>query len=172
MNLSKVKSKTTYSKCLNELKKWQYLDYKPSNNPYVKSTFNLTINWTTNMLNSENTRPANGLPIVQPSSFAGQDVVLLDKTYKHKHINNKRRPVSQNEVIIFFEKNGSSKVEGKKFWNYYEAKGWTIRSEPIIDWNAAARKWILHENDQTKNGVVQQTNYLHTNNKKRYDEPL
>ncbi len=172
MNLSKVKSKTTYSKCLNELKKWKYLDYKPSNNPYVKSTFNLTINWTTNMLNSNTPSPPNGLLTVQPSSFTGQDVVLLDKTYKHKPINNKESPNSENFVIIFFEKNGSSKFEGQKFWNHYESKGWMIGSTPIVDWKAAARKWILSTNNKTKIGAVQQMDYLHTNNKKRYDEPL
>lgn len=172
MKLSKVRSKSTYSKCLNELTKWQYICYKPSNNPFVKSTFSLVIKWTSLNQESQITCPPNELAIVQPRSFNGLDVVLFEQTYKHKHINNKESPNSEKFVIDFFEKNGSSKIEGQKFWNHNQSKGWMIGMTPIVDWKAAARKWILHEKEQTKKGGVQQMDYLQTNNKKRYDEPL
>ena len=172
MKLSKVRSKSTYSKCLKELNEWQYIRYLPSNNPFVKSTFCLFIKWTSLNQESQVARPTNGLAIVQPSPSNGLDVVLSNKPIKHKPINNKESPNSENFVIDFFEKNGSSKIEGQKFWNHYESKGWMIGSTPIVDWEAAARKWILSTNEKTKNGVVQQMDYLHTNNKKRYDEPL
>lgn len=79
MQLSKVKSKSTYSKCLNELNDWKYIIYSPSNNPFIKSTFNLSIKWT-----------SLGLALVP------------DKTYKHKPINNRESPNSENDVINFF----------------------------------------------------------------------
>jgi len=172
MKLSKVRSKSTYSKCLNELNQWQYIRYLPSNNPFVKSTFSLFIKWTSINQESQDTRPTNGQVIVQPSTANGLDLVLFEQTYKHKHINNKESPNSENFVIDFFEKNGSTKIEGQKFWNHNQSKGWMIGLTPIVDWKAAARKWILHEKEQTKNAAVQQMDYLHTNNKKRYDEPL
>ncbi|MDF1697006.1 MAG: hypothetical protein P1U56_14280 [Saprospiraceae bacterium] len=172
MKLSKVRSKSTYSKCLNELQEWQYITYKPSHNPFVKSSFSLIIKWTSLNQESQVTSSTDGLAIVQPSSFNGLEVVLSNKPIKHKPINNKESPNSEIFVINFFEKNRSSKIEGQKFWNHYESKGWMIGSTPIVDWEAAARKWILSTNEKTKNGVVQQMDYLHTNNKKRYDEPL
>ncbi|MEM9547543.1 MAG: hypothetical protein AAGA77_16300 [Bacteroidota bacterium] len=172
MKLSKIKSKTTYSKCLNELKEWQYIHYSPSNNPYVKSSFSLIVKWTSIKQESQVTRSPNELVIVQPRSFNGQDAVLSNKPIKHKPINNKESPNSEIFVINFFEKNGSSKIEGQKFWNHYESKGWMIGSTPMVDWKAAARKWILSANEKTKNGVVHQTSYLHTKSNKRYDEPL
>ncbi len=123
MKLSKIRSKTTYSKCLNELKEWQYIHYSPSNNPYVKSSFSLIVKWTSINQESQVTRSPNELVIVQPRSFNGQDAVLSNKPIKHKPINNKESPNSEIIVINFFEKNGSSKIEGQKFWNHYESKG-------------------------------------------------
>ncbi len=172
MKLSKVRSKSTYSKCLNELQEWQYITYKPSHNPFIKSTFSLIIKWTSLNRESQVTHPTNGLAIPEPSSSNGQEVVSFEQTYKHKHTNNKESPNSEKYVIDFFEKNGSTKIEGQKFWNHNQSKGWMIGLTPIIDWKAAARKWILSANEKNKNGVVHQTSYLHTKRNKRYDEPL
>lgn len=33
------------------------------------------------------------------------------------------------------------KLNGSKFWNYYEAKGWLVGRSPMKDWKAAVRTW-------------------------------
>lgn len=42
MKLSKIGSKSTYHRCLKELHTYQYIEYKPSHNPYRGSTIRLT----------------------------------------------------------------------------------------------------------------------------------
>lgn len=171
MQLSKVKSKSTYSKCLNELHQWNYIVYSPSNNPFVKSSFDLSIKWTTSGPPPNKSSPSNGLPFVQPSPSNGL-LLVPDKTYKHKPINIKEKPSSEIQVIEFFKKSESTEIEGQKFWHHYEAKGWMVGNSKMIDWQAAARKWILILKEKTKNGLVQQMDYLQTTSKKDYNEPL
>lgn len=43
MSLSKIGSKTTYHRCINELDKWGYLIYKPSHNPLKGSRIHMAI---------------------------------------------------------------------------------------------------------------------------------
>jgi len=171
MQISKVKSKTTYSKCLHELSEWKYIEYYPSTNPFVKSSFNLTIKWTSLGPAPNTTSPFNGLPLVQPSPSNGL-VLVPDKTYKHKPINIKEKPSSEIHVINFFKNNQSSKIEGQKFWNHYESNGWQIGKAKMVDWEAAARKWILNQNDKNNNQLVQQMDYLQTSKNKDYGKPL
>jgi len=183
MQLSKVKSKSTYSKCLNELNDWKYIIYSPSNNPFIKSTFNLSIKWTSLGLELNKTSPSSGLPFSQPSPANGLPfvqpgpsnglVLVPDKTYKHKPINNRERPSSEILVIDFFKKNGSSKIEGQKFWNHYESNGWLIGGKtPMVDWQASARNWIIRSKDLNIKTPTQKRDYLHTSSKKNYNEPL
>ena len=171
MQLSKVKSKSTYSKCLNELHDWKYIVYSPSNNPFVKSAFDLSIRWTSHGPDIHIGSPVNGLPIAQPSSSNGL-LLVPDKTYKHKAINSKEKPNSEIQVIDFFENNKSTKTEAQKFWNHYESNGWIIGKVQMVDWDAAAKKWILNQNYQTHKGLVHQMDYLKTTSKKDYNEPL
>jgi len=172
MKLSKVKSKSTYSKCLNDLKDWGYIIYQPSNNPFKGSVFSLSKNWTTSGPLLSGTSPNNRLPLVSTSPNIGPPLVPY-KTYKLNIINIKGTPENENNVIEFFLTEKSTKKEAQKFWNYYESNGWKVGGKtPVENWGALARKWILNQYEKTKNGVVQKMDYLHTNNKKRYDEPL
>lgn len=171
MKLSKVKSKSTYSKCLNELQKWEYIVYNPSHNPFKGSEFNLTNKWTTTEPVHDVSSPFNEQP--QRSSRPNNGPPLVPyKTDKHKRVNNKEKPHSESQVIEFFQKTKSNKSEGQKFWNHYQSNGWLIGKANMVDWQAAARKWILNQNHKTKNGLVQQMDYLQTTTKKDYNEPL
>lgn len=171
MKLSKIKSKSTYSKCLNELHNWNYIVYHPSHNPFKGSEFNLTNKWTTTEPVRNNSSPFIGPPQSSTSPNNGPPLVPY-KTYKHKTQNNKEKPNSEIQVIDFFENNKSSKINAQKFWNHYESNGWLIGKANMVDWEAAARKWILNQNDKTNNGLVQKMDYLQTTSKKDYNEPL
>ena len=42
----------------------------------------------------------------------------------------------------------------------------------MVDWEAAAKKWILNQNDKNNNQLVQQMDYLQTTKNKDYGKPL
>ena len=188
MKLANVKSPNTYSKCLKELMKFGYIKYVSSNNPYKGSSFSL-INFCTS------TPPLNGQGIIQGNANNGQalsgsssnDAPALTNTYanngqglipsKTYKLNNETRErenaLSLDLIINFFLFEKSTKNEAQKFWNYYESNGWLIGGKtPMIDWQASARNWILRSKELNGKAPVQKKDYLHTNNKKRYDEPL
>lgn len=186
MELSKIKSKTTYSKCLKDLDAWHYIIYEPSNNPLARSKFGLINIWSSSWpsvgLEGQTTSPLNGPPLDGSSSLNGPPVtdtsplnglplVPLYKTYKQKHIN-VELPPDQNMVIDFFLKEKASKDEALKFWNHYESTGWKSGHTPIQNWQAAATKWLIGNKQKTGKGVVQKMDYLHTTKNKDYGKPL
>ncbi len=188
MNLAKVKSPNTYSKCVKELMKWGYLKYYPSHNPYEGSQFRMA-NFCKNS-NANNGQVViqgfsnDGQAVVQGYSNDGQavtnsdanggQVVIPSKTYKLNSINKERgNSLTLNHIIIFFLFEKSTKNEAQKFWNHYESNGWLIGGKtPMVDWQASARNWIIRSKDLNVKGVVQKKDYLHTTNKKNYNEPL
>jgi hypothetical protein len=48
----------------------------------------------------------------------------------------------QHEVAAFFKANGSTGPEAGRFWNHYEANGWRVGRNPMVNWQAAARNWV------------------------------
>ncbi len=188
MKLANVKSPNTYSKCLKELMKYGYLKYVSSTNPYRGSSFSL-INFCTSTTSSNGQsmihgHSNNGQALKGGYSNGGQGLsnsdanngqgLIPSKTYK---LNNETRErensLSLDFIIKFFLFEKSTKNEAQKFWNYYESNGWLIGGKtPMIDWQASARNWILRSKDLNGKAPVQKMDYLHTNNKKRYDEPL
>ena len=188
MKLANVKSPNTYSKCLKELMKYGYIKYDSSHNPYEGSRFSL-INFCTS------TPANNGLAVIQgytnnglaltksdandglalTNSDANNGLALIpSKTYKLNNETKERENSLSLEIIIeFFLFEKSSKKEAQKFWNHYESNGWLIGGKtPMVDWQASVRNWIIRSKDLNVNGVVQKMDYLHTNNKKNYNEPL
>lgn len=188
MNLAKVKSPNTYSKCLKELMLWQYIIYKPSYNPYKGSQFSLVNFCTTTTSNTAQALTKSNSNIAQAlsntSSNTAQALSSTDaitaqalvpsKTYKLNYETRERENALSLDIIIeFFLFEKSTKNEAQKFWNYYESNGWLIGGKtPMVDWQASVRNWIIRSKDLNVKAPVQKMNYLHTNNKKRYDEPL
>lgn len=176
MKLSKLKSTTTYSKCIKNLMEWDYLIYQPSNNPYKGSLFSMVD--FTDATSPFNGRPlfssstVNGLPLASTSPFIGRPLVP-SKTYKLNSINERENLLTQDLIIEYFLSQKSNKEEAQKFWNHYESNGWLIGGKtPMIDWQASARNWIIRSKDINKNQLVQKMDYLHTITKKNYNESL
>ena len=50
---------------------------------------------------------------------------------------------TQKEVIEYFEERGydSPTHEGKKFWNFYESKGWVVGKAKMKNWHSSASNW-------------------------------
>jgi hypothetical protein len=60
------------------------------------------------------------------------------------------------ECMAAFAEAGSSRDEGEKFWNYYEANGWHAGRQKMRDWHAAARNWIKRSHEYQANKPQQQ----------------
>jgi len=78
-------------------------------------------------------------------------------------------PTSLSQVRLFFEKEKSTHLEAKKFYNYFQSNGWKVGGRaPMKDWQAAARNWLLNsEKFETKT-----KHSLHAATTKDYGEPL
>ena len=176
MKLAKVKSPNTYSKCIKELMRWEYLTYEASHNPYQGSRFSLVNFCTTTRAN--NGRPStptysnNGRPLSNNESKNGQ-ALIPSKTIKQKSINESDIFLSLDLLIEFFVSEKSSRAEAQKFWNHYESNGWLVGGKsPMVDWQSSAKNWIIRSKDLNNKQVVQKTDYLHTTSKKNYNESL
>ena len=77
-------------------------------------------------------------------------------------------PPQSFEVEAYFEEIKSTKLEGQKFFNYFQSNGWKVGGRAAMkDWQAAARNWILNtQKFKTKKPEVV------LNRTKNYDEPL
>lgn len=77
-------------------------------------------------------------------------------------------PPQLREVEAYFEEIKSTKLEGQKFFNYFQSNGWKVGGRAAMkDWRAAARNWILNaQKFKSKKTEVA------LNGTKNYDEPL
>jgi len=80
----------------------------------------------------------------KPTGQTRQDVPI-----ENNRENKKRKQFSmphREEVVEYFESNGSTVTEAEKYLDYYTANGWKQgRGKPIRDWKAAARNWMRNE---------------------------
>ena len=60
------------------------------------------------------------------------------------------------ELEIYFEGQGSSKSLAKKFYNFYESKGWYVGKSKMKKWRAAAANWIEDNTQAATNNTDQQ----------------
>jgi hypothetical protein len=87
-------------------------------------------------------------------------------------------PPMEEEVRAYFRSQGSTEVEGQKFHNYFQSNGWRVGGKsPMLDWQAAARNWMLNAPafSQQKTTAVKpplQPNKLNAPTSKNYSEPL
>lgn len=68
-------------------------------------------------------------------------------------------------------------MEAKKFYNFYESIGWKLNGKnPITNWQACARNWMLKADEIKKNLKSNSPSHnrdnLHTSKNKNYGEPL
>ncbi|TDN93377.1 hypothetical protein DET49_104103 [Salegentibacter sp. 24] len=172
MALAKIRSRTTYHKLLGELTNWGYLKYHPSSSPQMGSLVEMS---------RFDTQPDQKMDRTYPISeqVPVQKLVSFNK-HKSKHIINSfinTCPKNEQEVIEFFKGKNRSTLEAKKFYNFYESIGWKLNGKnPITNWQACARNWILKADEIKKNrkfnSPPQNRDNLHTSKDKNYGEPL
>lgn len=190
MLVSKIGSKSTYTKLLKELDEFGYIQYLPSNNPIKGSLVNLyTFGNSSEHSSGNTTNPTtghSGVTLVVPS---------INSINKRKHINNKTRekensknefpPTKKNkkmkiqnftlpdlqEVQSYFLEKQNTTIEAERFFNYFESNGWLVGGKTKMkDWKAAARNWMMRSKEFQKE--KQPSNPLSTNQNKDYSIPL
>lgn len=178
MKLSKIGSKTTYHRCLRDLDTWKYIVYHPSHNPLKGSKIEMTKYGTSS---GQVVGQLMGQKSAKSGQVVGQALVSLINNNKHIKTNKQERPNTINEVFYFFKKNEWPKIEGEKFFNYYETLNWKIKGiTKIYDWKAAAKNWMLKasefkmKSNENLNEVQkpQQQSNLKVLKNKNYNEPL
>lgn len=128
----------------------------------------------TNIPNSQN--GSNG---ETPAQNVGERNLVLDAgpIEEEKKLRQKKKKdfPSLEEVISFFKTQQFPAPEAQKFFNYYQSIGWLIGGKaPMLDWQAAARNWMLNapkyeSHDTTTSNPVR---HLDTSPGKDYAEPL
>lgn len=106
---------------------------------------------------------------------------FLETPEKEKKSSAKKKESPSLELVKeYFKLQEYSEFEAERFFNYYTSNGWLIGGKTkMIDWNAAARNWMLNTAKFTINMpqhsfVKKQprANNLHTKEDKDYAEPL
>lgn len=186
MLVSKIGSKSTYTKLLKELDEFGYIRYLPSNNPIKGSLVNLYTFGNSSGNTTNPTTEHSGVTLVVPS---------INSINKRKHINNKTKekensqnefpPTSKNkkmkiqqflipdlqEVQSYFLEKQNTQIEAERFFNYFESNGWLVGGKTKMkDWKAAARNWMMRSKEFQKE--KQPANPLSTNQNKDYSIPL
>ena len=124
---------------------------------------------------------SNDLKIVnldqQAKKFEIEDEFLKnDNDEKEKKLRKKKKdetPIIENVKAYFLEQH-FPELEAIKFFNYFSSNGWLVGGKtPMVDWEAAARNWILNapkfiSNEQQSN----RAKHLNTGTDKDYSEPL
>lgn len=167
MKFSKIGSKSTYHRCIKELDHWKYLIYYPSHNPFKGSKVKLFQFGTSTEQESDLNSPISEQALVP----------YINSNKQIENINKLDLPKNENEVIEFFKKENWLEIEAKKFFNHYQGIGWKVGGKTkIVNWQFTARNWILKaeeiNNHKTTKQDDQNTDNLHTNHNKNYNEPL
>jgi hypothetical protein len=138
MQAAKIKSKSTYYRCLKELDAHQYLVYYASaarQYPAIISIVPLD-----GRKESREVPPftPNGHPTVPPV------VPLLQTNIKLISNEVSNGLPSQEEVVKFFLAQHHAREEALKFWYHHEATGWLTGNTPVLHWQPLAQKWMLN----------------------------
>ncbi|WP_207532966.1 hypothetical protein [Desertivirga arenae] len=176
MRKAKIGSKNTYYRCLHELHEWGYIDYAPSHNRAVPCHITCVLFDSSGTGNGTGSRrtydTTTGPTFCTPLVPELNPFIKLNKTF----INT----LSLKNIKKFFEENSSNAKEATNFYNHYQANGWMMGQVQMVDWEAAARKWIAGAGRFAKNNT-HKTNRsakiisIHNSTPKtlkRYDEPL
>ena len=54
------------------------------------------------------------------------------------------------EEIASYCEERENGIKAESFYNFYEAKGWKVGKNPMVDWKAAIRTWEQRERSEAK----------------------
>jgi len=200
MKISKIGSKGTYHRCLNDLNNWSYLKYEPSHNP-LKGSIVYMFNFETSIeqasvqvqgqldvqVQGQVSEPSinNNKLNKQKKTISNTNSIELDNTQnendenfvfkKEKNVSKKvetNTPKNVEEVEAYFLEKEKPKSEANKFFNFYEANGWLVGKNKMKNWRAAANNWMANIGKYDNKPQKEKTTYLHVDQDKDYSVPL
>ena len=100
----------------------------------------------------EDTRPVEGTGVTLAGQTPDPGGAHITTQRKTETTQKAPKPENLQEVVAAFKEMGAE-TEAGKFWDHYEANGWTQGrgGRPIRDWRAAARGWIRRAPQFAKN---------------------
>ena len=84
------------------------------------------------------------VPVIQSESESESESNPNPKTRGKRE---RFAPPTVQECEAFFTENGATVVQATRFHCYYAANGWKTGKNPMKDWQAAARGWILRDKE-------------------------
>lgn len=121
MNLSKIKSISSYHRVINSLMTYDYILYEPTFDSRLGSTVAL---------------------IFEDSLLLNDRIISNQLTFTIPNV---------FEVNLFFEECNCSLIQATEFYNYYHEKNWKLNDQKSMKcWQSAARKWIYKYNQFSK----------------------
>lgn len=72
----------------------------------------------------------------------------INNTLSNKDTKRFHKPTLEEIEQYCSERNNGIKAES--FYNFYEAKGWKVGKNPMVDWKAAIRTWEQRERSEAK----------------------
>ncbi|WP_276499373.1 hypothetical protein [Pontibacter litorisediminis] len=129
----------------------------------------------TNLLNSlNNSKEGAGARAGQSNSENEQEAASRESkekacAEKEKKVIQALAPPNLQEVQHFFQACGYREVEAQRFFHHYSANGWMVGSQPMQDWQAAARKWACNVFSQQQDNPVSEKGHQQA---KDYAAPL
>lgn len=194
MQISGIGSRNTYAKCLRELHQYGYILYYKAGRKYQKAQVSLVLSAPEPGIPGPHSLPAqpptdmshimlkidtlSGIDLVHPYTTG---IYVLNKTNttenekgaKLAHFSAAPRPLLE-QVQAFFADRDYPQQEAAPFFYHYEANGWLQGGRtPIINWQAAAGKWVKNNfKDQLTPAAGLLPAHLHDQSDKDYSEPL
>ena len=166
-----IGSLTTYTKCLKQLHEWEYIHYKPSRNPNNSSIS--MYSFCTSICTGASTDTCT------ETVHENVHVLYINTNKQDKHGENENTSPTQQEVKEFFKEKEWGGQEADTFFFHYEATGWcTSNQTKILDWKAAAQKWMLKKVKFDSNENIKKSTQININEKlqngkdRNYSEPL
>jgi hypothetical protein len=200
MKISKIGSKGTYHRCLNDLNNWCYLKYEPSHNP-LKGSIVYMFNFETSI--EQASVQVQGQLEVQVAGQVSEPSINNTKLSKQKKIISKTNsieleytqnkneekfevktkksvsnkletntPKNLEEVEVYFLAKEKTKSEANKFFNHYESNGWMVGKNKMKNWRAAANNWMVNIGKYNTKPQTEKPSYLHVDQDKDYSIPL
>jgi len=204
VRLSKIGSLRTYMQCVKRLHDFGFLTYEPSERPFSrcmikmvpleKSTPHKYTKNAPHMRSKNDTHMWSNKDPVEGCNSDPHTGAILPYFNNNKQINNfinesktaRSQKKSKDKIIApvapeleeictYFRSAAQSEKEAELFYFHYKAIGWTMSGTPILDWKAAAEKWISRIPSLKNNAIANTTSTiggLQSAKDKRYDEPI
>ena len=105
-------------------------------------------------------------------SYKNQTEVGKQKVFNSLPQTNELIP-SVEEILKYFHEQNFPEIEANKFFNYFKSVGWLVGGKTqMVDWQAAARNWMLNAPKFTTNERTDKSKHFDTTSGKNYSEPL